>query len=121
MVVSMFQEKRNAVRVRSIHLLTFETMGRAEAGQDLGMARTLNISEEGILIEAYKEVHEGAELEILLTLADHCITTRGRVVRIKPARACWKVALEFTEVSPEDRVILDSFLDNNFPYTRYSL
>jgi len=116
----MFQEKRNSVRVRSLHLLTFATVDTPETGQDLGMARTLNISEEGILVEAYKEVQEGAELEVLLTITDNCITTRGRVVRVKRERASWRVAMEFTHISEHDQKILFEYLDNNFPYTRYS-
>ena len=92
MVVSMFQEKRNTVRVRSIHLLTFSTENTVDGSQDLGMARTLNISEHGILVEAYKEVRAGSKLEILINVGEDCITSIGEVVRVLKLNGKWQVA-----------------------------
>ena len=118
MVVSMFQEKRNTVRVRSIHLLSFATLADPQCGQELGMGRTLNVSEDGLLVEAFKSVAPGTELEILMSIGDDCLTTRGKVIRSHKEKSKWTVAIQFTHISPQEQQILHGYLDKNFPYTR---
>jgi hypothetical protein len=120
MVVSLYNEKRDTVRVRSIHLLSYSQIDVNHRVRDIGMARTLNISETGVLMEVHSHIPRGSVLEILLNVAEECITVKGKVMREAAENGRWRLAVEFTQISPEGHRLLAQYLDNNYPYTRIS-
>ena len=119
-MVSLFHEKRDAIRVRSIHLLSFSQLDDLENIREIGMARTLNISEEGILIELQSAIPLGSVLDLVLNVADECLQVKGEVTRSKLIDGKCRLAVKFTHISPDSYCKLNKYLDNNYPYTRYT-
>ncbi|MFC1852926.1 PilZ domain-containing protein [candidate division CSSED10-310 bacterium] len=119
MVVSLFHEKRDTVRVRSAHLLAYSNVDPQNIPTGIGMAKTLNISENGILIEAYSPLPRRSTLEIQLNVGDESLNMVGEVIREVPDNGKWRVAVKFINVSAADYGILNHFLNERFHYTRY--
>lgn len=119
-MISIYQEKRNSIRVRSIHLLSYSTINRDRSFREIGMARTLNVSEKGILMESYSPLSESAELEIVFNVIDECISARGKVIRIdEDEEGRYRVAVNFTHISREGFTKLNNYLNNSYSYTRF--
>ena len=84
------------------------------------MARTINISERGIMFESLRRFDEGTELEIMFNVMDDCIIAKGKVIREIADGGRYRIAVHFTQLTPTDHGILEKYLNSNFPYTRYS-
>lgn len=118
-MIDIYPEKRETIRVRSIHLLSYSQLDEREMVRDIGMARTLNVSERGILFESRKQFEEGTELELMLNVAEECIIAKGKVTREICDSGYYRVAVRFTQMSSEGYSVLARYLNSNFPYTRY--
>lgn len=118
-MISIYPEKRDTIRVRSIHLLSYSQLDERETVRDIGMARTLNVSERGILFESQKRFEVGTELEIMLNVAEECIIAKGKVMREVDDNGRFRIAVRFTHLSSESYGVLARYLNSNFPYTRY--
>ena len=78
-------ERRGADRLRSINFVDCVVVTDDGIVSNEFVARTLNVSKTGLLVEAHTCVEEGRHLEITIGLEDRIVSLRGQVVRIEPA------------------------------------
>jgi hypothetical protein len=97
-------ERRRAERRYALNFLEFEIV--AEAGDVLGrgLARTLNVSETGLLLETGHFFEAGQQLRITLGLKNDLIQLCGRVMHSEPVdNELCSTGVMFLEFTTEDR------------------
>lgn len=76
-----------------------------------GMGRTLNISENGILLETTSESSPDNTLTLEIALEDDLINLRGRVAHCKQTeKALYQTGVEFTDLGEADLALLKQFI-----------
>ncbi len=104
-------EQRRFPRQDTLNILHFLLLGPGAPFSTRGMGRTLNASEEGLLLEVYAPLDVGQELLVTVGLAEELADLRGRVVHAMPAGdACLHVGIEFLELDDSSRAILANYL-----------
>jgi hypothetical protein len=73
----------------------------------MGMARTLDLSEGGIVLEMTHSLDRGSHLQLKMVSGDHILEARGLVVHIKHSPDYspdnrWRVGVSFTEITEGD-------------------
>ena len=104
-------ELRGSKRKDSLNLLDYIVLD--ESGKELSraMARTLNVSEKGILLETSTPFDMGQKLEITIGLENDLVEVLGRIVRCTKAEGeGYNSGVEFLEISPDQMVTLRKFL-----------
>lgn len=78
----MSQEQRKFMRVDKNALVAYEKIGKASAETaDAGMAKTLDVSVRGLLLEFPRPVETGDHLRLELSLDGEVVKVEGVVVR----------------------------------------
>lgn len=104
-------ENRSSARRDTLNLLDYVLVDEAGREFDRAMARTLNVSEKGILLETHVPLNMGQELLITIGLRNKLFEFKGRVAHCKPCTTESHCAgIEFIDVQPEGMVILLDFL-----------
>lgn len=101
--MSTTEERRKSPRVVAEHLVSYAHFDEQGEPDDVGMARTLDLSERGILLELTHSLEEGFALEIKMVSGERIIRARGQVVHctyVSPER--WHVGVRFTEIPDGD-------------------
>jgi hypothetical protein len=76
-----------------------------------GMGRTLNISESGILLEAYFPIDTSYEILLTIGLEDELVDLKGRLAHSRPTeKGKHEVGIEFVEVDDTARQTLKEFI-----------
>lgn len=103
----MKEERRKWPRILAEHLVSYAHLDEQEEPHQMGMARTLDLSEGGIVLEMTHALETGSHLEIRMVSGDHILKARGRVVynRHLPAGR-WRVGVSFTEITDDDLEII---------------
>jgi len=104
-------ENRSSTRRDTLNLLDYIIVDESGLEVDRAMARTLNVSEKGILLETHLPLAMGQQLLITIGLRNNLFEFRGRVAHCKscaPESHC--AGVEFVDVSPEGMAILRDFL-----------
>lgn len=105
MTDSLF-ERRRAERRYALKFLDYEILsGRGEViGR--GLARTINVSETGLLLETGQFFEAGQRLRITLSLADDLVQVTGQVMHSHPVddELC-STGVMYLEFAAEDRNI----------------
>lgn len=104
-------ENRSSTRRDTLNLLDYVLVDESGREVDRAMARTLNVSEKGILLETHVPLAMGQQLLITIGLRNNLFEFRGRVAHCKTCTTESHCAgIEFIDVSPEGMVILLDFL-----------
>jgi len=74
------------------------------------MARTLNISKGGILMETHIPLPLGQQVMITMGLEDQLIDVMGRIVYVTSSSGRHQNGIEFFHVSDSDKRILDRYV-----------
>jgi hypothetical protein len=96
-------------RVPAEHLVSYTLYDEEGDPDDMAMARTLDLSEGGILLEMTRPARPGSRLEMKMVSGEHIIRARGQVVYsqlLSPDR--WRVGVRFSEITTSDRVTIAS-------------
>jgi len=105
------QEKRKFARVTSAHLLSYTCTEDGETVSHQGMGRTLNISEEGMLLETSTPLTPGTLLKINIGLEEEMIEVQGRIIHQGPEDGGLSVAgVEFLNIGERERTALRSYI-----------
>lgn len=109
------KERRNFPRVNSINLLHYNFFDQREFDKRQGIARTINVSENGILIECGYPFPIHSVLEISLAVGEELIILKGEVVRGMISESDnYYLGLRFQDMSQRSRkIILDSIINQN--------
>lgn len=110
----MGTEHRESERKDALALVEIVVLDVIGAPVDRAMARTLNVSEKGILLETHLSLKEGQGLLVALGLEDNLCEIRGRVVRIvgKGEDNKSHYGVEFLKMSDSDAATLSWYLEN---------
>jgi hypothetical protein len=104
-------ENRSSARRDTLNLLDYIIVDESGREVDRAMARTLNVSAKGILLETHMPFAMGQQLLITIGLRNNLFEFKGRVAHCKvctPESYC--AGIEFLDVSPEGIAILQDFL-----------
>ncbi len=103
-------ERRHFARVDHQLLVEYTHRDSANAKDDEGMAKTLDMSVQGLLLTLPRRVEVGGELELALDLDGTVVEVAGRVVRCEPAaEGMFDAGIELTHVSDEYRDALERY------------
>lgn len=80
------EDKRKHSRINALNLISYNCID--ETGQTVaqGMGRTLNVSEDGILLETHVLIDPKYAVALAIGLEDDMIDIEGNVVYSKPGR-----------------------------------
>lgn len=104
-------ESRGSTRRDTLNLLDYIILDESGQEVDRAMARTLNVSEKGILLETHTPLAPGQELLITMGLRNNLFEFKGRVAHCKSCEnESHCSGVEFIDVSPEGMATLREFL-----------
>ncbi len=99
----MKEERRKTPRVPVEHLVSYKVVDERGETDDMGMARTLDLSEGGLVLEMTHALDKSAELEMKMVSGDHILEAKGRAVYSKLlGSGSWRVGIAFTEITEGD-------------------
>jgi len=103
----MDEERRRWPRVLAEHLVSYSLFNGEGQAIAMGMARTLDVSEGGILLEMTRPLAVGSYLEIKMVSAENIVEAEGRVAysQYTPA-GHWRVGVSFTKITGGDLAII---------------
>ncbi|RKX70510.1 hypothetical protein DRP53_04775 [candidate division WOR-3 bacterium] len=106
-----FGRKRRSERVRTLNFVDitrYDKLGYPIYG---AVARSLDLSKEGIRIECPDDFSVGTELELEIALKEEFLTLNARVVWKKKMDDLFHYGLEFTSVPEDKRPTLERFIE----------
>ncbi len=103
----MHEERRRWPRVLAEHLVSYSLFDDQAEPIAMGMARTLDVSEGGILLEMTHPLEVGSHLEIRLVSGEDIVEAEGRVAYSQhmPSGHC-RVGVSFTKIAGGDLTII---------------
>ncbi len=106
-------DKRRSERKNSLNLLDYVLLNEAGEPYNRAMARTLNVSEKGILLETHIELPTDQIMILTLGLEDDLVEIKGRVThsdscRTDTEKCC--AGIEFIEMDENDIRVLRRYL-----------
>jgi len=105
------KELRGSKRKDSLNLLDYIVLDGSGDELNRAMARTLNVSEKGILLETHVPFDIGQELSITIGLENDLVEVHGRIVRCESGDFDgYHSGVEFLDISPDQMVTLNKFL-----------
>ncbi len=105
-------ERRREQRLSSLHLLEYDILSPDGHVEGMGMARTVNISDTGLLLETGQFFDAGQRLRITLCLDNTLVKLVGKVVHSQPVNdELCSTGVMFLEFSDADSRIYQSFYD----------
>ena len=104
-------DRRRYPRVDASHLVSYSHYDEEEGLEDEGeMARTMDLSLGGVLIQVAKLLKMGTVLKLEIGIEDHIIAAYGHIVHIKQVEDdLYDVGIQFTKISTEALKILTKF------------
>ena len=116
----MTVERRRFVRPEALNLLDYLVIDEQGRQGEYAMARTLNVSMGGILMETHIPLSVGQNVMITLGLRENLVDVMGRVVYTTSAGGMYQNGIEFFHVSEEDRRLLEQYTEAFFKHYRSS-
>ena len=106
----MATERRRFIRPESLNLLDYLIVDQQGRPSEYSMARTLNVSKGGIMMETHIPLPKGQQVMITLGLKDQLIDVMGRIVFTSSDAGRHHSGVEFFHVSDNDKRILDNYV-----------
>lgn len=104
-------ERRHCPRIQALTLISYSCIGESEKIESQGMGRTLNISEEGILMETYVSIDPKYSIALSIGLEDELINITGQIVYSKPGKnEKFETGIEFLETDKSTIEILRKYI-----------
>lgn len=97
-------ERRKAERRYALNFLDYEILGDFGEVTGRGLARTLNVSEDGLRLETGQFFEPGQQLRITLGLNNYLVQVTGQVVNSQPENEeICSSGILFIELDGQDR------------------
>ncbi|WP_084457148.1 PilZ domain-containing protein [Desulfogranum mediterraneum] len=107
----MNTERRSHARPESLNLLDYLVVDEQGRQGEYSMARTLNVSKGGILMETHIPLPQGQQVMLTLELDDKLVNIMGRIVYTTYSSGMHQNGIEFFHVSENDRHILYAYVE----------
>jgi c-di-GMP-binding flagellar brake protein YcgR len=106
------EERRRSERKYSLNLLDNIVLG--DTGETIAheMGRTVNISENGLLLETHLPFQLQQVLIITVALDENLVEIKGRVKFVEPCGEMFRSGIEFLEIDDKGRQTLNKYLDS---------
>ena len=106
----MSTERRRYLRPEALNLLDFLVVDAQGRQGEYSMARTLNVSKGGILMETHIPLPKGQQVMITLGLHDQLIDVMGNIVYTAEDSGRFQHGIEFFHLTDHDKRILDRYV-----------
>ena len=104
-------EKRRCPRIQALNLISYSCIGENENIVSQGMGRTLNISEEGILLETYVSIDPKHSIALSIGLEDELINIKGKIIySTAGTNEKFEAGIEFLETDESTMEILRKYI-----------
>ena len=105
------QDRRKDERINALNLISYSCIDETDETLSQGMGRTLNLSEDGILLETHVSVDPKRTVVMSIGLEDDLINIKGRVVYSTGGRDKRFVAgIEFIEKDEATLEVLRKYI-----------
>ena len=105
------KELRKSARVKSLNLLDYVMLDINGKPVQRGMARTLNVSEVGLLLETHVPLALDQGVIITIELDEDLVELKGRVVHAGPSEEQkFRAGVEFLEIDEPGRRIFHKYI-----------
>jgi len=106
----ILNEQRKAVRINSLNL-SYIGIDENNVTIKQAMGRTLNVSENGILLETHFPIDSKQIVSLSLALEDDLVDMKGEVVYSRPGEAAkYETGIKFIEVDEGVQLILKKYI-----------
>jgi c-di-GMP-binding flagellar brake protein YcgR len=110
------REKRRFPRLDSTHLISYTHFDDTNRPDEMGMGRTLDLSQGGVTIQAHRAFPVNTGLEMVIALEEKLIRAKGRVVHARAVgKELYDLGVCFTEIQESDRLLLMEFFQKISP------
>jgi len=110
------REKRRFPRLDSTHLISYTHFDDKDTPDEMGMGKTLDLSQGGVTIQAHRSFPANTGLEMVIALEDKLIRVKGRVVHSRAVgKELYDLGVCFTEVQESDQGLLMEFFQKMSP------
>ena len=106
----MSTERRRYLRPEALNLLDYLVVDAQGRQGEYSMARTLNVSKGGILMETHIPLPKGQQVMITLGLHDQLIDVMGNIVYTAEDSGRFQHGIEFFHLTDRDKRILDRYV-----------
>lgn len=106
----MGAERRKYIRPESLNLLDYLVVDEQGRQGEYAMARTLNVSEGGILMETHIPLPQGQQVMITLELDEDLVNIMGRIIYTTYSAGMHQNGIEFFHVADNDKKILNKYV-----------
>lgn len=104
-------KSKRAPRIKSINLVSYARHNESlKVDEDGGVARTVNLSESGILLETYSPLPLESIIEVDISLGDRLVTVSGEVIRAESVdKGVYRLGIKFrdTQGAPGRKILKD--------------
>jgi len=107
----MTPEKRKHTRVNSLNLSHVAVDDREHTVKQ-AIGRTLNVSENGILLETHFPIESDQNVELTLGFEENLVNLRGRVVHLLNGETGkFEMGIQFTDIDEEGSHVIKDFIE----------
>ena len=104
-------ERRHQPRIDALNLISYSCIDSDQNVVTQGMGRTLNVSEEGILLETHVIIDPTYSIELAIGLGDELINIKGNIIFSKPGKdEKFESGIEFVEMDNATLDILKKYI-----------
>lgn len=104
-------EKRKFQRLDSLHLMDYLVIDNEGIKCDYSMARTLDVSINGIKVETLKEIPADSTLQITLGIEENLVNVEGQPTHTHSVGNRFTTGVEFIKASAENRKVIRQYVD----------
>jgi hypothetical protein len=104
-------DRRRRSRLTSVNLLSFVCFDERGNAVHQGMGRTINVSEDGILLETHDPLEDSRTVELTIGLRDDLVDIRGAVIyTIIDKERKVRTGIQFVNVDEAASAVLEKFI-----------
>ena len=105
-------ERRKHSRLTSLNLLSYVCFDERGCAVHQGMGRTINVSEDGILLETHESLEDSRTMELTIGLKDDLVDIRGDIIysRIDKEEKV-RSGIQFVNLDNDALAVLKRFIE----------
>jgi hypothetical protein len=107
-------DRRKHERKDTQNLIHYTLLGEDGSALTRNMGRTLDVSEEGLLLETHIALDKGQNVLLTVALDEDIVDIKGKIVHSKksgPAEEnTFNSGIEFTNIGPEEKAVLKRYI-----------
>lgn len=107
----MKNERRNQERTDSVNLLDYQVIDQQGRAGAYSLGRTLNISDDGMLMEPQTQMELGELILITLDLGGKLVRISGKIVHTSGNGGAFRAGIKFFNISEEERVAINNYIE----------